>query len=231
MVLNIFMLGLGAVLFVLLLTAACSNTATNEKADKEKHLTFIYNFATNSLDPNVDSSYVPLRAGITETLIRLNEEKLTIEPWLTESWEGKRNELEWTIQIRDGITIQNRNPLDGNSVKASLERSLKDNIAIQNALKIEGMETEGQTIHITLKEPSPKFISELVTPNTSIIDVTEVDYVNKPIGTGPFTLTSFTPGSKLELERYEDYWDGKAKLDSVSFVFNEDSNARSLALE
>lgn len=225
---NIFMLG--AVILVLLLAACSNNTATNNK-EGEKHLTFVYNFATNSLDPNVDSSYVPLRAGITETLIRLNEEKLTIEPWLAESWEGTNDGQKWTIQIRDGITFQNGNPLDGNAAKASLERSLKDNIAIQNALKIEGIEAEGQTLHITLNEPFPEFISELVNPNTSIIDVAADDYVNKPIGTGPFKLTSFTPGSKLELERNESYWDEKAKLDSVSFVFNEDSNARSLALE
>ncbi|MFB1097260.1 nickel ABC transporter substrate-binding protein [Terribacillus sp. JSM ZJ617] len=215
---------------LLMLLAACTNNADSE-GDK-KHLTFVYNFATNSLDPNVDSSYVPLRAGITETLVRLNEETLTIEPWLAESWEGKNEGREWTIKLREGISFQNGEPMDAVAVKASLERSLKDNVAIQNALKIDSIEaTDDRTLHITNTQAFPEFVSELVNPNVSIIDVEAGDFVNNPIGIGPFKLESFTPGSKLELVRNEDYWDEKAKLDSVTFSFNEDANARSLALE
>ncbi|SEO02061.1 peptide/nickel transport system substrate-binding protein [Terribacillus saccharophilus] len=215
---------------LLLLLAACTNNADSE-GDK-KHLTFVYNFATNSLDPNVDSSYVPLRAGITETLVRLNEDTLTIEPWLAESWEGTNEGREWTIKLREGINFQNGEPMDAEAVKASLERSLKDNVAIQNALKIDSIEaTDDRTLHITNTQAFPEFVSELVNPNVSIIDVEAGDFVNNPIGTGPFKLESFTPGSKLELVRNEDYWDEKAKLDSVTFSFNEDANARSLALE
>jgi len=58
-------------------------------------------------------------------------------------------------------------------------------------------------------------------PNTSIIDVTETDFVYKPVGTGPF----------VDLIRYDEYWDGSAKLEKARFSFNEDSNAKSLALE
>ncbi|PAF17266.1 nickel ABC transporter substrate-binding protein [Terribacillus saccharophilus] len=214
---------------LLLLLAACTDNADSE-GDK-KHLTFVYNFATNSLDPNVDSSYVPLRAGLTETLVKLNEETLTIEPWLAESWEGTNEGKEWTIQLREDISFQNGQPMDAEAVKASLERSMKDNVAIQNALKIDSIEADGMTLHISNTQPFPEFVSELVNPNTSIIDVEAGDFVNNPIGTGPFKLDSFTPGSKLELVRNEDYWDETAKLDSVSFSFNEDANARSLALE
>ncbi|PAF20570.1 ABC transporter substrate-binding protein [Terribacillus saccharophilus] len=214
---------------LLLLLAACTDNADSE-GDK-KHLTFVYNFATNSLDPNVDSSYVPLRAGLTETLVKLNEETLTIEPWLAESWEGTNEGKEWTIQLREDISFQNGQPMDAEAVKASLERSMKDNVAIQNALKIDSIEADGMTLHISNTQPFPEFVSELVNPNTSIIDVEAGDFVNNPIGTGPFKLDSFTPGSKLELVRNEDYWDETAKLDSVTFSFNEDANARSLALE
>ncbi|PAD20021.1 nickel ABC transporter substrate-binding protein [Terribacillus saccharophilus] len=214
---------------LLLLLAACTDNADSE-GDK-KHLTFVYNFATNSLDPNVDSSYVPLRAGLTETLVKLNEETLTIEPCLAESWEGTNEGKEWTIQLREDISFQNGQPMDAEAVKASLERSMKDNVAIQNALKIDSIEADGMTLHISNTQPFPEFVSELVNPNTSIIDVEAGDFVNNPIGTGPFKLDSFTPGSKLELVRNEDYWDETAKLDSVTFSFNEDANARSLALE
>ncbi|AYA76103.1 ABC transporter substrate-binding protein [Bacillus sp. Y1] len=211
--------------------SACSNsTGSTENKEKDKHISFLYNFSTNSLDPHVDSSYVPLRAGITETLVRLDEENLTIAPWLAETWEGEDGQ-HWTIHLRQDVTFHNGKKMDAVAVKASLDRALQESVAIQNALKIDTIEAEGYTIKISLKEVFPEFVSELVNPNVSIIDVTEKDIVNKPIGTGPFALESFTAGSKLEVKRYDEYWDGASNLDSVTFAFNEDANARSLALK
>ncbi|PTM58010.1 nickel ABC transporter substrate-binding protein [Desmospora activa] len=223
-----YKLGLVLLLSIVVLTA-CSVGSGDERGG-EKEVNLLFNFATHSLDPNVDSSYVPLRAGVTETLVRLNDEKLEIEPWLAESWDSEDGK-EWTIQLRDGVTFHNGKPMDGKAVKASLERAMNDNVAIKNALRIESIEVDGNTLHIKTKGYFPEFPSELVSPYTSIIDVTETDFVNRPIGTGPFAVTSFTPGSVVKLKRYDDYWDGPAKLKSAQFSFNEDANARSLALE
>jgi peptide/nickel transport system substrate-binding protein len=217
--------------FVILLSACTKSSDSNgTENSNDKHISFLYNFSTNSLDPHVDSSYVPLRAGITETLVRLDEENLTIAPWLAESWEGEDGQ-HWTIHLRTDVTFHNGKKMDAEAVKASLERALQESVAIQNALKIDTIEAEGNTLKISTKEVFPEFVSELVNPNVSIIDVTEKDIVNKPIGTGPFALESFTPGSKLEVKRYDEYWDGASNLDSVTFAFNEDANARSLALK
>nr|WP_106782844.1 nickel ABC transporter substrate-binding protein [Lysinibacillus timonensis] len=225
-------LTIGILLFTVFLLSACTGKSegSSEEGTTNKHIHFLYNFSTNSLDPHVDSSYVPLRAGITETLVRLDEENLTVEPWLAESWEGEDGQ-HWTIKLREDVTFHNGKQMDAAAVKASLDRALQESVAIQNALKIEKIEADGYLLHISTKEPFPQFISELVNPNVSIIDVTEEDIINKPVGTGPFVLTSFSPGSKLELKRYDDYWDGASNLDSVTFSFNEDANARTLALK
>lgn len=221
-------------LSILLISAsiltACTDASNSSQNEESKHISFLYNFSTNSLDPHVDTSYVPLRAGITETLVKLDEENLTIAPWLAKDWSGEDG-VNWSINLREGITFHNGNEMDANAVKASLERALTESVAIQNALKIDTIEANGYTLHIKTKQPFPEFISELVNPNVSIIDVTEEDIINHPIGTGPFALTSFEPGSKLKLERYDDYWDGPSNLDSVTFAFNEDANARTLALK
>nr|WP_090853658.1 nickel ABC transporter substrate-binding protein [Litchfieldia salsa] len=213
-----------------LLSACAQSSQNNSEKNEGKHISFLYNFSTNSLDPHVDSSYVPLRAGITETLVQLDEENLTVAPWLAESWEGEDGQ-NWTINLRKDVTFHNGKKMDAESVKASLERALQESVAIQNALKIDKIEAEGYTLHISTKVNFPEFISELVNPNVSIIDVTEEDIINKPVGTGPFVLEKFTPGSKLELKRYDQYWDGPSKLDTVTFAFNEDASARTLALK
>lgn len=218
------------VLAIMALLTACSNNSAEGGADAPKQVNLLFNFATSSLDPHVDTSYVPLRAGISETLVYLNDETLEIEPWLAESWESEDGQ-NWTIQLREDVQFQNGNPMDAQAVKASLERAMADNVAIQNALRIESIDAEGFELQIKTTMPFPEFPSELVHPNTSIIDVTETDFINKPIGTGPFAVESFTPGTAVDLVRFEDYWDGAAKLEKARFSFNEDANARSLALE
>ena len=224
---NVFRLLL---LVISLFLTACTSGAADEQEEGRKELNLLFNFASRSLDPNVDSSYVPLRAGITETLVHLNDDTLTLEPWLAESWDSEDGQ-EWIIQLRDDVTFQNGNQMDAVAVKASLERAMADNIAISNALRIESIKAEGQQLIIRTTVPFPEFPSELVHPNTSIIDVAEEDYINQPIGTGPFAVSSFTPGTAVDLVRYDEYWDGAAKLEAARFSFNEDANARSLALE
>ncbi|KRE48983.1 nickel ABC transporter substrate-binding protein [Paenibacillus sp. Soil522] len=210
--------------------AACSSEPTEKQVEGSKEVNLLFNFATSSLDPNVDTSYVSVRAGITETLVHLNDTDLTIEPWLAESWDSQDGQL-WTIELRKDVTFQNGKPMDGAAVKASLERAMKDSLAIKNALRIVSIEANANTLTIKTEVPFPEFPSELVHPNTSIIDVTEADFVNKPIGTGPFAVSSFTPGTAVDLVRYDGYWNGAAKLESAKFSFNEDANARSLTLQ
>ncbi|ASJ53894.1 ABC transporter substrate-binding protein [Brevibacillus formosus] len=227
--LKVFKLSIALLLCAAFLAACSSNSAENHGENKKK-MTLLFNFATSSLDPNVDSSYVPLRAGITETLVHLNDSNLKIEPWLAKSWGSKDGQV-WTFELRDGVTFHNGKPMDGTAVKASLERTIKDSLAMKNALRIESIEADGNRLQIKTTVPFPEFPSELVHPNTSIIDVTETDFVKKPIGTGPFAVSAFTPGTAVDLVRYDGYWNGAAKLDKARFAFNKDANARSLALQ
>lgn len=63
-------------LSILLITAsmlaACTDASNSSQKEESKHISFLYNFSTNSLEPHVDTIYVPLRAEITETLVRLD---------------------------------------------------------------------------------------------------------------------------------------------------------------
>ena len=223
------------VLILVTLTACASDKSStsngNEKQSKtDKNVTFLFNFASNTLDPNVDENYTAIRAGVGETLVRIGDD-LKIHPWLAKKWNTADNGQTWVFTIKENITFQNGKKLDASSVKDSLNRTIKESPAMRNTLKIKTMEASGQTLTIKTEEPLPKFPSELVHPSTVIVDVDEPNISKKPIGTGPFVVTSFDQGSKLELTRYKDYWDGKAKLSRATFAFNEDANARVSALQ
>lgn len=215
-----------------------SATASEEEqggnnAGGTRKLTLIYHFKSGSLDPAND--FVALKAGITETLVRLDE-NLEVHPWLATQWEH-RNPLTWVFTIRDGVTFQDGTKLDAAAVKASLQRAIAVNKSLGNSLKIVSMEANGQQLTVITKEPNPTLVSEFVNPYTSVVSVAAEKKMGSqafnraPVGTGPFQVKKFTPNVEILLERYDGYWDGDAQLDEVVFRFNEDGNVRALALQ
>ncbi|MFP3121920.1 ABC transporter substrate-binding protein [Ectobacillus funiculus] len=225
-----FGMHIAAAYILVLILSACSvsTESKSESEDKKKELTFLSNFPSETLDPHLN--YTPVRAGIAETLVKINENS-ELEPWLAKEWKSDDSGQTWTFTIRENITFQNGSKVDAEAVKRSLERNIKVSEAMKNALKIKTMSADGQVLTITTEQPLPQFPSELVHPNTAIIDVREANVEQKPIGTGPFQVASFEANSRLELERYEGYWDGKAKLERAALTFNEDANARTAALQ
>ncbi|WP_154990432.1 nickel ABC transporter substrate-binding protein [Priestia megaterium] len=211
------------------LLAACSdNSASTEQKSGKKSLTFVSNFPSDTLDPQLN--YTTVRAGIAETLVKVNEQ-LQIEPWLAKKWKTEDNGTTWIFEIRDGITFQNGKDLNAEAVKHSLERTIKESEAMKSALKIKEMKASGQILTITTTEPLATLPSELVHPNTAIIDVDTSDIKSKPVGTGPFKVASFKPDSEMKVKKYKEYWDGEPKLDEFVLTFNDDENARTSALQ
>ncbi|UHA75737.1 ABC transporter substrate-binding protein [Paenibacillus sp. 481] len=217
--------------------AGSSETKTRTQdgvgGEKPKRVTLVYNFKTGLLDPH--NSAIPLRAGVVETLVRLNE-KLEVTPWLAQTWTAK-NDRTWIFTIRDGVTFQDGTKLDATAVKASFERGIAASKSLANTLKIATMEAKGQQLTIVNSEPHPSLPSELVSPYAAIINVEAerkmgtAAFNHAPVGTGPFKVKQFAPNIEILLERYDEYWDGQAKLNEVVFKFNEDGNVRSLALQ
>ncbi|KGA99064.1 hypothetical protein AJ85_02425 [Alkalihalobacillus alcalophilus ATCC 27647 = CGMCC 1.3604] len=215
------------ILFALLTISGC-NDGKSDSSVKEKELTFLSNFTLDTFDPHL--SWNTLRAGITETLVNLSDDG-ELYPGLAIGWEIENNGQTWILTIRDNVTFHNGVSLTAETVKASIERNLEVSEAMKLALKIERMEADGQVLTIYLNESLYSFPSELTHPNTSIVEVGSENLDSKPIGTGPFQLKSFEPGSKAELVKFDDYWDGEPKLDRVHFIFNADENARTAALQ
>ncbi|MGL5810351.1 MAG: ABC transporter substrate-binding protein [Nocardioides sp.] len=111
--------------------------------------------------------------------------------------------------------------------------------------------TDATTAEITLTRPSSTFLSALSLPSFSIAspDALEkygADEVGgaedaptfsgtfgseNPVGTGPFTLKSWERDNQLVMERNEDYWGEKAKVENLVFKPIPDGPARRQALQ
>lgn len=213
-------------LSIFFLTSCSSKQGSIQDA---KQLTLLFNRSADTVDPHIGRTYIPLQAGVVETLIKIGED-LQLQPCIAETWESNDGQ-HWIIKIRENVKFHNGKLVDAEAVKKSLQRAIDENPAVKAALKIKRMDASGQILTIETESIFPSFPSELVNPNTAIIDVHEKQIDQKPIGTGPFKVSSFEPGVSLKVERFNDYWDGKAKLDRATFAFNEDANARLMALQ
>lgn len=219
-----------ALLFLLL--AGCSEQQETA-GQQRKHVTLLHQFKTGSMDPHNGST--PLRAGVVETLVRLDE-NLEVRPWLATKWEAK-DERTWVFTIRENVTFHDGTKLDAAAVKASFERAVTVNEKLIGALKIVSMEANGQELTMVTSEPHPALPSELVNPMAAVVHAEAEKQMGSevfnaaPVGTGPFKVKKFTPDIEVVVERFDGYWDGPAKLDEVTYKFNEDGNVRSLALQ
>jgi peptide/nickel transport system substrate-binding protein len=185
-------------------TADGQSTENDAAAElDDKHVTFMFSFKVGSLDPHNDMT--PLRGGVTETLVKLDED-LNLEGWLATDWEAI-DETTWQFTLREGVTFHDGTEMDAEAVKASFQRGIEESDPLASALQIESMEADGHTLTIETIEPHPALPSELVNPYTSVISVAAEEemgteaFNNAPVGTGPFKVAAFSPNIEVQLER------------------------------
>jgi len=88
------------------------------------------------------------------------------------------------------------------------------------------------TVEITTSKPDPALLDRLasqigfVVPKSYLLKVGLQQFGVHPIGTGPYTVKSVTPGEKVVLDANKDYWGPKPTYRSVTFNQVSDITAR-----
>lgn len=168
---------------------------------------------------------VPVEAGAMESLFKVTD-KGNVEPFLVKSYEQVTpQQLDMTI--KDDVTFQNGERLTGEKVKQSLEYALKHSDLVKATLPIQSIQADGQKVTIKTSEPYPELASELASPFAAIFDAKAKDNIDsKPVGTGPYQIKDYKRSQKIELSRFDDYWQGRPKLDGVNVTYQEDGETR-----
>lgn len=178
-------------------------------------------------------SWVVMRYGVGETLVKFNDE-MGAEPWLAESWELGSDNLTWTFKIRDGVKFSNGTALTADLVKASLERTFEmSKRASSDFFQYDAMTAEGSNLIIKTKSPTPGLPGCLADPLFLIVDTT-VDTstfaTDGPVCTGPYAVKSFDK-EKCVVVKNENYWDGEVPYNEVNIQVIDDANTRAMALQ
>ena len=165
------------------------------------------------------------------------------EPALAESWEVSEDGYTWTVKLHEGITFPDGTPVTANTVKEFYEWwASNEDIAVFNAelLYLDSIEViDDLTFSLTTLEPihnSPDyaFIFMWIFPPEiwTAVDPADIFIVenNPPIGTGPYTLTEYEPGSHMIFDVREDYYRGKPPIDQIIYTIYTNPDALNNAL-
>lgn len=136
-------------------------------------------------------------------------------PALATAWKYSADGTTVTFTLRPNLTFSDGSPLDATAVKKSLERGRdfpKSLVAAQlvNVKAITAPDASTVVIQLGVADYQ---IPNLLAGKTGMIvspkafEADAAGLANKPVGAGPFTLTSYVQNAKATLVRNATYWD------------------------
>jgi peptide/nickel transport system substrate-binding protein len=152
---------------------------------------------------------------IFDTLVTLDDNGRP-QPSLASSWQPEPGNQRWQFYIRHGVTFQDGTPVTSDAVAASLR------VANPNWKVL----PTGEAVVIECDSPSPNLQSELALPRNGI-----AKRDGKLTGSGPFAVTRWDPGKKLTLAARDDYWGGRAFVDSIEIEMGKNLHEQMISFD
>ncbi|HBY93954.1 MAG: ABC transporter substrate-binding protein [Ardenticatenaceae bacterium] len=158
-----------------------------------------------------------------------------IHPLLAESWEASPDGKTYTFHLAKNVKWHDGVPFTSADVKYTFDGiEEQKGAALATMEGIESIETpDDSTVVIHTKDVDGSFLAQLaIYPRTEILPKHIYEGTNwaenpanlKPIGTGPYKLAEFVPGSHIILERNDDYFRGKPPYDKIIYKIIPDMN-------
>lgn len=214
--------------------SGCSHQ--EEQADGGKVLVFgdtTFNPENNipDMNPHNDNSgWACIRYGAGETLFRYSD-SMELEPWLAKGYE-LIDPYTWKIVLQDNAVFSNGRPVDAQAVKDCLDHLIAVHRRAAGDLHIASMEADGQILTIRTSTPVPALLHYLSDPYGCIIDMKDGIGENGTVtATGPYKISSVTPGNRVELVKNELYWNGMPKMDKIIVRTITDGDTLTMALQ
>ena len=160
---------------------------------------------------------------------------------LAESWDFDIASLTWTINLQQNVKFHNGRDFTAQDVKNSLDRIFdpeRQSFIVQRISEIQGSEVvNDHTIKFNLSKSSGALLPGLIDARIVAQENIDADNFNEnPIGTGPFKFKNYVVNDRMEMDKFDEYWEMGADeqalpyLDGVSVQTIADSTAVFTAL-
>jgi peptide/nickel transport system substrate-binding protein len=163
-------------------------------------------------------------------------------PRLATSWSHSKNGLVWTYHIRHGVKWSDGVPLTAADVAYTIQRNIapnstefSDNEAYVGEIK-SAKATGKYTVVMTVKHYTPVMnrLEVPILPEHIWKNISEKQLGSfkneKPVGSGPFTVSSFSSNQSITLKANPHYWGGKPGIKTLVFQRFDNPTAEKLAL-
>src|SRR5690554_862707 len=216
-----------------------------------------------SLDPHVSTAANDFRIAVNiyDGLVRNKPGTLEIEPALATDWTISDDGLEYTFQLREGVSFHDGTPFNAEAVKFNFDRwNLRDheyNFVDQGkdftsftyvfggyhgdpGYQIESVEVvDDSTVEFTLTNSFGYFPQQLASSyfglhSPAAVAAAGIEYGSPAagvVGTGPFIFSEWIDGDRVVLTRNDDYWGQVAGVEQIVFRGIESPTARLAELE
>jgi len=194
-----------------------------------------------SLDPHYVATQHNVAIGwnVFDALTRVDE-KARIVPGIAASWRAV-DPTTWEFKLRKGIKFHDGSELTADDVAYSLVRPLAiagspGGFAVYVRRIISKQIVDPYTIRLKTATPYGAMPQDLnaimIVSKKAAFNATPADFDSGKamIGTGPYKFVRWTRGDRVELARFEGYWDTKPAWDKVTFRMMSNDPARTAAL-
>ncbi|RII17878.1 putative D,D-dipeptide-binding periplasmic protein DdpA precursor [Streptomyces sp. YIM 130001] len=223
-----------ASLAVLMGTAACSWSGSSDAAAGDGTLTVAGPLPIENLDPHGAASMdggtqLAARAIYSPLVTASGPGKFKGD--LAAKWAPNEDATRWTFTLRSGVEYTDGTPVTAQEVAASFERVLAAKGPLAGNFGGYSVEApDKKTVVFTSKTPDAAFLGKItsffVTPKAA----KGKGFFQKPVGSGPFQVTSFEPGQSLKLKPNSGYWNGKPDVSELEFQSVPEVSARMTAI-
>jgi len=224
---------------VMLLVCGYSLSGAPSSTGKGKNLVFGLSAEPTNLDPVLAQGTAKriVNGAIYRALFSYDKEGELVEE--LGSYTVAKDNKTYTIKLKDA-KFHNGDPVTAEDVKFTFERLLdpKTGATFFKELsvidKIEIVDTK--TVRFILKKECAPFVHYLAMIESAIVskkytESKENILATAPMGAGPYKFVSWERGQSLIVEKNKDYFKKDLpKLDSITFNFYADEDARSNAL-
>ncbi|MBV9660477.1 MAG: ABC transporter substrate-binding protein, partial [Acidimicrobiales bacterium] len=218
--------GLLATVAAVLMMAACSSSTSKGHASATTSTppvsggsaTAALQVAITSWDPATSRNVIPYGQWLLAVfgqLVQVSPQGQVI-PELAQS-VSSTDQVHWTLVLKPNLKFSDGTPFDAAAVQSNWQRYQDPTVApqiVSFSSQIASMQVvDPTTLTFTLKAPNSQFPRYLMDTGMGMIGSPTAiahegpSWSQKPVGAGPFVLTSWTPGGDAQLTRNDSYWD------------------------